>query len=53
MTNYELIQELINYPPDAEIVFSAGLFAGYYCNFKFYDHIGTGLKPELKITIED
>lgn len=53
MTNYELIQELINFPSDAEIVFSAGPFAGYNCDFKFYDYTETGLKPELKIIIKD
>ena len=54
MTNYELIQMLIEYPSDAEIIFKVGSLTGYDCNMKFYDHkYYPALKPELQIIIEE
>ena len=54
MTNYELIQMLVEYPPDAEIIFKVGPLSGYDCDFHFYDHKPfPTIKPELHITIEE
>ena len=54
MTNYELIQYLVEYPPEAEVVFKIGSLSGYSCSFNFHDYEGySALKPELNIIIEE
>lgn len=54
MTNYELIQMLVEYPPDAEIIFKIGPLSGYGCDFDFHDYKDcSALKPELQIIIEE
>lgn len=54
MTNYELIQMLVEYPPDAEIQFKVGKLTGYDCSMKYNDYkYGPQLKPELYIIIEE
>lgn len=55
MTNYELIQMLVEYPPDAEIKFKVGQLIGYDCSMKFYKYPGHEniLKPELYVNIEE
>ena len=54
MTNYELIQMLVEDPPDAEIQFKVGKLIGYDYSMKFYDHkYDPQLKPELYIIIEE
>ena len=54
MTNYELIQMLVEYPAGAEIIFKIGSLSGYDCDFNFHDHkYYPTLKPELQIIIEE
>lgn len=54
MTNYELIQMLVEYPPDAEIKFKVGSLTGYDCNVKYYDYkYYPQLASELHIIIEE
>ena len=44
MTNYDLIQELVSFPPDLEIVFKIGSLTGYDCSLRRADSL---LYPEL------
>lgn len=54
MTNYELIQMLVEYPPYAEIQFNVGKLTGYDCSMKFYDYkYYPSLKPELHVIVEE
>lgn len=54
MTNYELIQMLVEYPPNAEIVFKVGSLSGYDCDFHLHEYKDySALSPELYITIEE
>ena len=54
-TVYELIQELVEYPPDTEVRFKVGGLTGDSWNMKFYNYSGHEkiLKPELFINIEE
>lgn len=38
MTNYELIQMLVEYPPNAEIIFKVGPLSGYDCDFRLHEY---------------
>lgn len=54
MTNYELIQRLVEYPPELEIQFKVGNLTGCDCSIKYNDHkYYPQLKPELYIIIEE
>lgn len=54
MTNYDLIQELVGYPPDLEIVFKIGNLTGYDCNLRRSDSLRyPELAKELIIRIEE
>lgn len=39
-TVYELIQELVEYPPDTEVRFKVGGLTGDSWNMKFYNYPG-------------
>lgn len=54
MTNYDLIQELVGYPPDLEIVFKIGNLTGYDCSLRRADSLRyPELAKELIICIEE
>lgn len=54
MTNYDLIQELVSFPPDLEIVFKIGNLTGYDCSLKRADSLRyPELAKELIIHIEE
>lgn len=54
MTNYELIQMLVECPPDVEIQFKVGGLTGYDCSIKYNDYkYYPQLNPELYIIIEE